>query len=266
MIVTALVVALLAALPLLATAITYAVGGQRGDAGTEPLRSIDAARAFLREWLACLALFAAWPFRLRSRPRPPAGGGVAVFVPERYCSSAGFWYLRRRLSAVGWSSVAAVEHRGSAGMRSARVSLDACLAGLPAGTEVVLVGHGLGGVLARAAVDRHPELRVCHVITLGSPHQGSRALPYRLLGGPTPPVDPPKSEGADVDVIAICSDFDAWLLPFEAAYCPSGFNIAVSGMGHCAMLLSRRVADLIAENLSAQAPAVADGPAEPPPA
>ena len=32
------------------------------------------------------------------------------------------------------------------------------------------------------------------------------------------------------------------------------FNIAVRGVGHCAMLLSRRVADLIAENLAAPGP------------
>ena len=50
-------------------------------------------------------------------------------------------------------------------------------------------------------------------------------------------------------MIAIYSDFDAWLVPIDDAYCPRGFNIAVSGVGHCAMLLSRRVADLIAENL-----------------
>ena len=31
---------------------------------------------------------------------------------------------------------------------------------------------------------------------------------------------------------------------------PGGFNIAVRGIGHCAMLLSRRVGDLLVENLS----------------
>jgi pimeloyl-ACP methyl ester carboxylesterase len=256
MVVTAVLIALLTALPLLAaTAVAYAAArGRRGDAGTEPMRPVDTARAFLREWLAGLALLAAWPFRLPTRSSTRAVRGAAVFVPERYCSSAGFWYLRRRLGAAGWSSLAAVERTGSTTAAQVAAALDTRLAGLPAGTELVLVGHGVGGLLARAYAEAHPELRVRHVITLGTPHQGSRALPYRLLGGSALPALPPPPDAGSVDVIAICSDFDAWLLPVDDAYCPGGFNIAVSGIGHCAMLLSRRVADLIAENLAAPAP------------
>ena len=68
----------------------------------------------------------------------------------------------------------------------------------------------------------------------------------------TPPEGTPTEPAGDV--IALYSDFDAWLQPVDDAYCPGGFNIAVSGIGHCAMLLSRRVADLIVENLTAPMP------------
>ena len=252
MVAATLLVALLIALSLLAaTAAAYAVGRrQRGDAGTEPLHAVGAVLAFLREWLASLALLAAWPFHLRAEAGEPGSLRVALFVPELHCSSAGFWYLRRRLRLGGWSSAAGVRRTGR-GRAGAMAALDARIAALPAGVELVLIGHGVGGLLARDYAEARPGLRLRHVITLGAPHQGSRGLPYRVFG---PPPVPPAATGSGVDLIAIYSDFDAWLLPVDDAYCPGGFNIAVRGVGHCAMLLSPRVADLIAENLAAAAP------------
>jgi pimeloyl-ACP methyl ester carboxylesterase len=246
-----LIVVALTALPLLAaTALAYAHGrGQRGDAGTEPLHWRGALGAFVHEWLAGLALLAAVPFRVRATPLPAGARGVVISVPELYCSSAGFWYLRRRLSAAGWASVPGLARH--ARRRDAFAALDACIAQLPAGTEIVFLGHGNGGLIARAYAEARPQLHVRHVITLGTPHQGSHALPYRVLGRPQ---YAPSGGGAGVDVIAIYSDFDAWLSPIDDAYCPGGFNIAVRGLGHCAMLQSRRVADLIAENLAASPP------------
>jgi pimeloyl-ACP methyl ester carboxylesterase len=251
MVVAALLVALFALPTLAGTAAAYTVGHRRrGDAGTEPLRARGAVFAFLREWLASVALLATWPFRLRARLHESAARRVAVFVPELHCSSASFWYLRRRLRACGWSSAAGMPRTGR-GRADAIAGLDAQIAALPSGVELVLVGHGLGGLVAHDYAEARPDLRVRHVITLGTPHQGSRGLPYRVFGAATAT---PAAAGARVDVIAIYSDFDAWLLPVDDAYCPGGFNIAVRGVGHCAMLLSRRVADLIAENLAAPAP------------
>jgi hypothetical protein len=90
------------------------------------------------------------------------------------------------------------------------------------------------------------------VITLATPHQGSDAPAYRWLGAG--PVAPPVVVSA-TDVTAVYSDFDAWLVPVDNAYCPGGFNIAVGGVGHFATLRSRRVADLVVENL-AKPPAI----------
>ena len=154
-----------------------------------------------------------------------------------------------RLRAAGWSAVAGVHRMGD--MAQVRDALDAQLASLPVGAELVLVGHGVGGLLVRQYAESRPALQIRHVVTLGTPHQGSRAVPYRWLRAPALPPAPNEPR---VDVIAIYSDFDAWLVPIDDAYCPRGFNIAVRGVGHCAMLQSRRVADLIAENLAAPAP------------
>lgn len=254
MVVAAVFAALLAGLPLAATAALYAAGRGRGETGAEPLALGGAARAFLHEWLAAVALLAALPLRLRAAAGQRAARGVAVFVPELRCSSAAFWYLRRRLRAAGWEGVAGIDRPRSSDVRTAMVDLDARLAALPAGCELVFVGHGVGGGLAQRYAAARPALRVRHVITLGTPHRGSSALPYRLLGAAAAPAPVPASSAAPVDVIALYSDFDAWLWPMDDAYCPGGFNIALRGVGHCAMLLSRRVADLIAENLAVPVP------------
>jgi pimeloyl-ACP methyl ester carboxylesterase len=250
MLISILVITALAALPLLAvTAAAYAIDrGHRGDAGTEPLNFAGSLWAFLHEWLAGVALLAAWPFRLRGKPSTDARR-VAVLVPEMHCSSASYWYLQRRLRAAGWSAIAGVHRTGH--VAQTNEALDAQLALLPAGAELVLVGHGVGGLLVRDYAERRPDLHIRHVVTLGAPHQGSRAVPYRWFRAPTLPPAPSEPR---VDVIALYSDFDAWLVPIDDAYCPRGFNIAVRGVGHCAMLQSRRVADLIVENLAAPAP------------
>lgn len=256
MILATVIAVVLAAPALIATAAIYAAArGRRGDAGTAPLPLRALLVAFGREWLAALALMIAAPFPVRVHSSH-ASRRIAVLVPERYCSSNGFWYLRRRLRASGWQCVPGLRRNTGGNAAKAFAVLDACIARLPADCELVLIGHGVGGLFAHRYAQQRPTLPIRHVITLAAPHQGSGALPYRLLGGAEQSeAGSSVSDAVAVDVIAIYSDFDAWLVPVDDAYCPGGFNIAVRGLGHCAMLLSRRVADLIAENLVAPAPA-----------
>jgi pimeloyl-ACP methyl ester carboxylesterase len=58
------------------------------------------------------------------------------------------------------------------------------------GRAIGLVGHSLGGLLLRLALDRTPEVRVHHFVMLGTPNRGSlmaqqasRWLPFRVFTG-----------------------------------------------------------------------------------
>ncbi len=243
----AIVCAVLLALPLAATAATYAAARHRGESGVAALGPLRAALAFAQEWLATVALLAACPWRL---PRRASGtwSRIVIFVPERYCSSATFWYVRRRLRKAGWESAAGIDRTRGSDDAADLAAIDAYLAALPAGTAVAMIGHGLGGRLALAYAAARSNSAIRQIVTLGTPHQGSTALPYRALGGSSPST---LVAVRPTDIVAIASDFDAWLQPFERAYHPDGFNIALRGVGHCAMLLSRRVTDLLVENLNA---------------
>lgn len=240
-----LMLVVLAVLPFAATAASYVTARRRGETGTEPLGVGEQIGGLLRETGALLAVFAALPLRLRpARPRT-VSRGVVLLIPELCCSSASFSALGRRLAEAGWTVLGAAEHPTSGGAEAVAAGLDARIELVPSDVDVVVLGHGFGGIVATRYAATHPRVR--RVVTLGTPHQGSQALPYRWLSGNTGHVP---VTGSPADVMAIYSDFDAWLVPVDNAYCPGGFNIAIGGVGHCAMLRSRRVADLIVENLS----------------
>lgn len=242
-----LIVLGLVALPLLATLGSYATARHRGETGTEALGLPETIRAVLEEAAATGALVATLPLRLHPARPPTASRGVILLIPELYCSSGSLRSLAHRLAEAGWITLAAAEHPSVANYETVKAGLDARIERVPAGVDVVLLGHGGGGLLAAHYAATHP--RVGRVVTLATPHQGSRALLYRWIGP-----DARTPAGITADVVAIYSDFDAWLVPVDDAYCPGGFNIAIGGIGHCAMPRSARVADLVIENL-ASAPA-----------
>jgi len=96
-------------------------------------------------------------------------------------------------------------------------------------------------------------------ITLGTPHRGTFGMISRIgrfrLAHPSSDFLRGVAEQDPVprryDTIAISSELDAWVVPNDAAYYPGAFNIAVRDVGHFALLLSKRVAELAAENLAA---------------
>jgi pimeloyl-ACP methyl ester carboxylesterase len=124
----------------------------------------------------------------------------------------------------------------------------------------ILIGHSLGGLVARACVHspKNPS-RVGGVITLGTPHQGSRmaalglgklarSIIYRSalireleLG----------AEKADVPCIALYSPIDNMVLPSSALQtaCAGWIHQEVAPISHVAMLFHRPTAKLTIEYL-----------------
>lgn len=122
---------------------------------------------------------------------------------------------------------------------------------------VHLVGFGLGGLVARYCVRRHPVPGVRRVLTLGTAHGGTRLAPrHPAFLAQLRPESPLLAQLAAADrapeqfeATAIQSELDATVLPPENGDYPAAFNVAVRDTGHFSLLFSKRIFGLVAENL-----------------
>jgi triacylglycerol esterase/lipase EstA (alpha/beta hydrolase family) len=126
-------------------------------------------------------------------------------------------------------------------------------------SQVDIVAHSLGGLVARYYIEKlGGSEHVARLVTIGSPHKGTRLgrlglwlLPVarelsaesELLAG-LRPLDA-------VKYTSIWSRSDAVVVPADSSsVAPAGTDCVFDDMGHLTMLLSSRVADRIVEHLS----------------
>ena len=115
----------------------------------------------------------------------PRGDGSAVVVipgfmgTDNYLQEIYYW-LRRigyrpYMSRIGWNAecINTLVDRLSDTITKAQTET---------GRKVHLIGHSLGGVIARSATAQRPD-RIASVITLGSPFRGIRSHPLVLAAG-----------------------------------------------------------------------------------
>jgi pimeloyl-ACP methyl ester carboxylesterase len=258
------VAAVLLAVPLALNAIAYTARWQalrRVPSCDEGLPFAVAARAFLAD---CGALVWTWQACLRPRRQPstPAKDqhpGI-VLIPGLGLNAGALSILTARLRQAGWSPLVLPGVYWRPDIDTLARALGDFLRALPADQPVTaLLGFGVGGLVARQYLRRHPARGIQRVVTLGTPHQGVLTGLTHLPGWnavrPDAAVMRHLAAGDRVpqqfEVTAIYSDFDAFAAPTELAYYPGAFNIEVRGVGHFTLLRSRRIGDLVIENLNA---------------
>jgi triacylglycerol lipase len=129
--------------------------------------------------------------------------------------------------------------------------------------RVHVVGHSLGGLLARYYVQRGGgDQRVESLVTLGTPHSGTvlaHALPTPLVRQlrPGSPLLRELAEPAArcrTPVTAVYSDLDQVVLPTSSARCEhpdlDARNVLVRGVGHMSLPVHRTVVDEVAATLA----------------
>jgi pimeloyl-ACP methyl ester carboxylesterase len=125
--------------------------------------------------------------------------------------------------------------------------------------RVHVIGHSLGGVVARYYVQRMDgDARVHTLVTLGSPHSGTRAaylLPHSLVRQLRPGSElltelAAPATGCRTRFVAFWSDLDQLIVPKRAARIDhpdlSARNVLLRGVGHMSLPISGRVAHEIA--------------------
>jgi alpha-beta hydrolase superfamily lysophospholipase len=129
--------------------------------------------------------------------------------------------------------------------------------------RVHVVGHSLGGLIARYHVQRQGgDVRIESLVTLGTPHRGSvlaHVVPTPLIrqlrpGSPVLRALDEPVPGCRTRVTAIYSDLDQVVLPTASGRCEhpdlQPRNVLVHGVGHMSLPIHRGVVDEVAATLA----------------
>jgi pimeloyl-ACP methyl ester carboxylesterase len=179
-----------------------------------------------------------------------------------YECNRGFWlWMRRALERAGWC-VATLRLEpvfndidGYAEPVARRIG-EVCSA--TGAAQVILVGHSMGGLVARAYLRRFGQARVAKLITLGSPHNGSRLAPFGE-GENARQMRPESSWLARINApgavplpdtsVSIYSCHDNYVMPQDSSLLDGAKIVPVAGVGHLAMAFSPEIERLLLAEL-----------------
>jgi hypothetical protein len=221
--------------------------------------------AALREWALAMGVSAVRPVGFLGLPGRRGAGPRPVILLHGYAMGrSNFLLLASRLAKAGLGPIVGFEYWTLGKTASAARRLGTLIEEVrerTGATTVDLVGHSMGGVVARYYVTLGGgDGVVANLVTLGSPHAGTDASaigigrPIReLLGGSSlltrlAAAPPP----ARTRMTVIWSRGDA-LVPGEREARPRGRGVedevVFDDLGHLGLLASRRVAAAIVERL-----------------
>jgi triacylglycerol esterase/lipase EstA (alpha/beta hydrolase family) len=138
--------------------------------------------------------------------------------------------------------------------------------------HVVLVGHSMGGLVARAYLRRFGASRIARVITLGTPHHGS-VLAYMFPGRSLAQLRPGNSWLAELNrnendaappvITSIWSRHDSMVAPQVSSELEHAENVVLIGIAHNALLAAAEVRRLVIEKAGGAQPSPAPTGAAP---
>ncbi|PTD98345.1 esterase/lipase family protein [Pandoraea apista] len=123
---------------------------------------------------------------------------------------------------------------------------------------VVIVGHSMGGLAARACLQRYPTLPVAHTITLGSPHFGTLHARHgigqnvRQMSVGSEWLMALANRETDAERARITSIYtfhDNVVYPVRTSVLPGARNIALDRLGHVSLATHPRARALVLETL-----------------
>ncbi|WP_308495374.1 lipase family alpha/beta hydrolase [Duganella aceris] len=224
---------------------------RRAGSVTPAAHALDPARAlglFLHEFLSSM-LTSSWymlhPIGLRLQPQ---ARGLPVLLIHGYACNSGYWLpmskslTRARISHYGID----LEPPGAA-IDDFVPQVHAAVERLCAETgsaQVVVVGHSMGGLVARAYLRRHGHDRVARVLTLGTPHYGTalahfgpgcNAVQMRRGSEWLNLLDASEADLQRTLFISIYSVHDNIVAPQDSSALPGARNLVFGAIGHVAL-------------------------------
>ncbi|MFE1954521.1 esterase/lipase family protein [Streptomyces sp. NPDC059524] len=225
----------------------------------------------------------------RRAPRVPAPADVPSATPERppvlllhgfIDNRSVFVLLRRALAQHGTRHLESLNYSPlTCDIKAAATLLGRHVEELCERTgrdRIDIVGHSLGGLIARYYVQRlGGDRRVRTVVTLGTPHSGTRVAPLadahpivRQMRPGSSVIEELKepAPGCTTRFVSFWSDLDPLMVPLETACVDHpdliAQNVRVTGIGHLALPVHPAVAAAVREALAPDPVAGANGGAD----
>lgn len=194
---------------------------------------------------------------------PPAPARAPALLLHGVMCNGGVWLgMRRYLSAKGIGPVYTLSYGPPlASIESFADQVAAKIDDILRATgaeKVAIVGHSMGGLVARAYLRRYGHDRVAAVMTLGTPHHGSAhawLFPGVSLGQLRQGNDWLSGLNADegelegLRIVSMWSWHDSMVAPQTSCRLAGAENIELVGVGHNALLGDAQVYDLVAREL-----------------
>jgi triacylglycerol esterase/lipase EstA (alpha/beta hydrolase family) len=172
-----------------------------------------------------------------------------------------FW-LQYRLHAAGYKQIVSINTPPWRDMEASTESLAKKVDELRINLKidkVILVGHSMGGMIARNYVQNRGGSAYVHgMVTLGSPHHGSKLAPFALssMGKTLLPGSVFLKDFNSVvwpeetQAVSIYTRYDNIVLPAESGKMNGAQQIELDGMGHTSLLFHPRSLQAVISALS----------------
>jgi triacylglycerol esterase/lipase EstA (alpha/beta hydrolase family) len=201
-------------------------------------------------------------YRLRMRDPAPAQAALPIVLVHGVLCNAGVWTsVLQKLAAANIGPVYALSYGPplhSIAVFSAQLErlIDRACAETGA-QRVIVVGHSMGGLVARDLLRSFGSAKVARVVTLGTPHHGSgfawiapgaclaqmRPGSTWLAALPPAPASPP--------FVSLWSPHDSMVTPQTSCLLEGATNVAFLGIGHNALLSDDGVFARVVEEIHA---------------
>jgi triacylglycerol esterase/lipase EstA (alpha/beta hydrolase family) len=184
------------------------------------------------------------------------GDDDVVVLVHGFLASAGvFRPLRRRLEREAGARVASFTHAPGVGIRRIARRLAEVVERFPGSARVTIVGHSLGGVVARWYVqEMGGHARVSQTISLGSPFGGIDVPPF-LVGADLHEQSEllkrlrERAHACGVPHTSIVAEQDTVVAGIRTACLGFGEVVVLPGRGHNGLLFCEKVAGLVIDRV-----------------
>jgi len=215
-----------------------------------------------------ILIMVSYPFGLCRRLREPkeicATEPVIILAHGVYHNASAWLLFGKSLRKAGFKNIFVMNYRSfftsfEKTIKKFEKFVAGAMQAVP-GQPVYLIGHSLGGLLSRAYAENAPEGRApAAVITIGTPHQGSKLAAFALgklassllYRGPLFTELESKPDRMPCMGIAFCSPVDNMVFPSEGMKVPYPGWIyhETAPMSHTAMVYSKSIAKKVIEIL-----------------